>query len=32
MARQTCTHCGSAEIKKMEEEEESARSAESNGE
>lgn len=32
MARQTCTECGSSEIKKMVVEEESARSAENSGE
>lgn len=32
MARQTCTSCGSSEVKKMGGGEESARSAENNGE
>lgn len=32
MARQTCTECGSSEIKKMVAEEESARAVENNGE
>jgi len=32
MPRQTCTGCGSAEVKKMGDEEESAKSAENSGE
>jgi len=31
MARQTCTYCGSSEVKKMVGEKESARCAENNG-
>lgn len=32
MGRQTCTHCGSSEIKKMVEEDASVRTAENSGE